>query len=188
MVAHSFLILLAGYFVGAIPFGVLVARRRGVDLREHGSGNIGATNAARVLGASAGAIVLALDTAKGAAMVVIAIRVTGDPTAVAITGFATILGHCFSPFLGFTGGKGVATTLGVYAALAPQLALIGIAVFLVIAGVTRIVALGSLSGMAAAAMASLFAYPEHRLLAVATLVLLVYTHRSNIVRLLSPED
>jgi glycerol-3-phosphate acyltransferase PlsY len=138
-----------------------------------------------VLGASAGAIVLVLDTVKGAAMVVLAIRVTGDPTAVALTGFAAILGHCFSPFLGFTGGKGVATTLGVYAALAPQLALIGIAVFLVIAGVTRIVALGSLSGMAAAAIATFFAYPEHRMLAIATFVLLVYTHRSNLARLLT---
>jgi len=183
MVVHAFLILLAGYFVGAIPFGVLVARRRGVDLQQHGSGNIGATNAARVLGLGAGAVVLLLDTAKGTAIVVVAIRVTGDPTTVALAGFATILGHCFSPFLGFHGGKGVATTLGVYLALAPQLALIGIAVFLLIAGRTRVVALGSLAGMFAAAVVSFLAYPEHRLFAVATLLLLVYTHRSNLARL-----
>ena len=185
MVAINLIPVFIAYFVGAIPFGVLVARLRGVELRDHGSGNIGATNAARVLGLGAGAVVLVLDALKGAVMVIIAIRMTGDPELVALTGFAAIVGHCFSPFLGFTGGKGVATTLGVYVTLAPQLALIGIAVFLLIAGRTKVVALGSLSGMLAAAIASFLAYPEHRVMAVVTLVLLIYTHRTNLATILT---
>jgi acyl phosphate:glycerol-3-phosphate acyltransferase len=185
MVAINLIPVFIAYFVGAIPFGVLVARLRGVDLRDHGSGNIGATNAARVLGLGAGAIVLVLDALKGAIMVLVAIRMTGDPDLVALTGFAAIMGHCFSPFLGFTGGKGVATTLGVFVALAPQLALIGIGVFLLIAGRTKVVALGSLSGVLAAVVASFVSYPEHRVLAVVTFGLLVYTHRANLATILT---
>jgi acyl phosphate:glycerol-3-phosphate acyltransferase len=176
-------VLLAAYLVGGIPFGVLLARRRGVDLRARGSGNIGATNAARSLGLATGLAVLALDAAKGALAVVIAMRVTPDPAVVALIGFAAIAGHCFSPFLGFRGGKGVATTLGVFTALAPPLALVGLGVFLVVAGRTRVVALGSLAGVGAAVVAAFAAYPEHRVLALVTFALLVYTHRANLASL-----
>jgi acyl phosphate:glycerol-3-phosphate acyltransferase len=180
----SLAFVLGAYLAGGIPFGVLLARRRGVDLREHGSGNIGATNAARTLGLATGLVVLALDAAKGALAVWLAIRITGEPHLVAATGFAAIVGHCFSPFLGFKGGKGVATTLGVFAVLAPVLAVIGIGVFLAVAGRTKIVALGSLSGVAAAVIASFVEYPEFRWLTLATFALLVYTHRGNLARLL----
>ena len=88
-----------GYFCGAIPFGVIVANLKGVDIREHGSGNIGATNVTRVLGGKLGAIVLVLDAAKGALPVGFAIQQNGDPTVVCMVGAATILGHCFSPWL-----------------------------------------------------------------------------------------
>ena len=180
------LLVLAGFALGAIPFGVLVAKRRGVDIRERGSGNIGATNVARVLGIGPGIIVLVLDVAKGAAAAWLAARYCGWPSIISIAGFSAILGHCFSPFLGGKGGKGVATALGVFIVAAPALAIVAVAIFLVVAGRTRVPALGSLGGIASA---TIFAFVTHApreisVLSLATLVLLVYTHRGNLARLL----
>lgn len=179
------LVIVAGYFAGAIPFGVLLAKRKGVDIREKGSGNIGATNVARVLGVRDGLIVLVLDALKGAAAVWLARELCGWEHIVALTGFAAVLGHCFSPFLGGKGGKGVATALGVFVALAPVLAIVAVAVFLLVAGRTKVPALGSLSGIAAA---TIYAFVtgmtlDISLLAFATFVLLLYTHRGNLARL-----
>jgi glycerol-3-phosphate acyltransferase PlsY len=181
------LVLVVAFLLGAIPFGVIIARRRGIDIREQGSGNIGATNVARVLGLGTGILVLLLDAAKGALATALAMKLCGWEAVMAGAGFAAILGHCFSPFLGGKGGKGVATALGVYVVLAPALALVGIAVFLVVAGRTRIPALGSLSGASAAtiyAFVTTGASPLS-LLAGATLALLLFTHRSNLLRLLT---
>ena len=178
------LVIVAGYFAGAIPFGVILAKCKGIDIREKGSGNIGATNVARVLGLGTGLIVLVLDALKGAAAVWLAMRLCGWEHIVSLTGFAAILGHCFSPFLGGKGGKGVATALGVFLAIAPSLAIVAVAVFLLVAGRTRIPALGSLTGIASA---TVYAFVtgmtfDISLLALATLVLLVYTHRGNLAR------
>ena len=180
------LVIVAGYFLGAIPFGVLLAKRKGVDIRERGSGNIGATNVARVLGLGNGLVVLALDALKGAAAVWLAMRLCGWEHIVSLTGFAAILGHCFSPFLGGKGGKGVATALGVFVTIAPALALVAMAVFLLVAGRTRVPALGSLSGVASATLYAFVtgATLDISLLALATFALLVYTHRGNLARLL----
>ncbi len=179
------LLVLAGFFVGAIPWGVIVAKQRGVDIRAKGSGNIGATNVARVLGVADGLLVLVLDAGKGALITLVATRADGDRWVIAATGFAAILGHCFSPFLGGRGGKGVATALGVFVVIAPTLALVAIAVFLVIAGRTRVPALGSLGGIAAAAAYAIATNAPTPIqgLAIATAALLVYTHRTNLARL-----
>jgi glycerol-3-phosphate acyltransferase PlsY len=181
------LLVLAGFVAGSIPFGVLIAKRRGVDIRRQGSGNIGATNVARVIGIGPGLLVLALDALKGAAAALLATRYCGIDWVVAVAGFAAILGHCFSPFLGGKGGKGVATALGVFAVVAPALALVAIAVFLLVAGRTRIAALGSLSGIAAATTYAFAtgAALSTELVALATLVLLVYTHRVNLAKLVT---
>jgi acyl phosphate:glycerol-3-phosphate acyltransferase len=182
------LIVIAGaYLLGSIPFGVLIARRRGVDIRREGSGNVGATNVTRVLGARAGAVVLVLDAAKGALPVWWAEAWLGLDHLVALAGAAAIFGHCFSPWLGGKGGKGVATSLGVFAVFAPPLALVGLATFLFVAGRTRVPALGSLAAMAAA---TVFAFATGasgpvQVLALATTCLLVYTHRGNLGRLLA---
>jgi glycerol-3-phosphate acyltransferase PlsY len=103
----------------------------------------------------------------------------------AIAGFAAILGHCFSPLLGGKGGKGVATALGVFGVVAPPLALVGVAVFAVVAGLTRVPALGSLAGMACATVYAFAAglQTSTSVLALATTLLLVYTHRGNLARL-----
>jgi glycerol-3-phosphate acyltransferase PlsY len=186
----SIALIAAAFWAGAIPFGVLIARRRGVDIRAHGSGNIGATNVTRVLGARAGAVVLVLDALKGALPTAAALAAAGEPRTVALTGLAAILGHCFSPFLGSKGGKGVATALGVFIVASPPLALVAVAVFLLVAGRTRIPALGSLGGVTSATLyAFVTAQPTPvQLLALATSALLVYTHRSNLEKLLYQAD
>lgn len=177
-------IVLAGFVAGAIPFGFLIARRRGLNIKEHGSGNIGATNVARVLGARVGLIVLLLDAAKGALPTLVALHYCGWPQVVAATGAAAILGHCFSPFLRGKGGKGVATSFGVFLVIAPQLAGIAVIAFVVFWRITRVPALGSLAG--SAALSALFVargQPHYTILAVATTALLFYTHRSNLAKL-----
>jgi acyl phosphate:glycerol-3-phosphate acyltransferase len=181
------LLVLASFIAGSIPFGVLIAKQRGVDIRNQGSGNIGATNVARVMGIGPGLLVLALDALKGSAAAILAARICGMDWVIAVAGFAAILGHCFSPFLGGKGGKGVATALGVFVVVAPALALVGIAVFLVVAGRTRVPALGSLSGIGAATVYAFFtgAPVSVVLTALATAILLVYTHRGNLAKLLT---
>jgi len=181
------LVVLAGFALGSIPFGVIIGKILGVDIREKGSGNIGATNAARVLGVGPGLLVLALDAGKGAAAAGIATYFAAPLWWLVATGFAAILGHCFSPVLLGKGGKGVATALGVFVVLAPTLALVAVSVFLLVAGRTRVPALGSLGGITSA---TLYAFATSaptpiRMLAVATTLLLVYTHRGNLARLLT---
>lgn len=181
------LIVIAAFIAGSIPFGVIIAKRRGVNIREQGSGNIGATNVARVLGLGTGAVVLVLDALKGAAPTLLALKWCGMDWVIALAGFTAILGHCFSPFLGGMGGKGVATALGVFAVLAPPLAVVGVAVFLVVAGKTRVPALGSLSGIASATVYAFAtgAPTSIELTALATTLLLIFTHRGNLARLIS---
>ena len=181
------LLVLASFLAGSIPFGVLIAKQRGVDIRKQGSGNIGATNVARVMGLGPGLLVLVLDALKGSAAAILAARICGMDWVIAAAGFAAILGHCFSPFLGGKGGKGVATALGVFVVVAPALALVGIAVFLLVAGRTRVPALGSLSGIASATTYAFFtgAPISVVLTALATTLLLVFTHRKNLSTLLT---
>jgi glycerol-3-phosphate acyltransferase PlsY len=182
MTALVFVVL--GFAAGAIPFGVIVARVLGVDIRGHGSGNIGATNVARVLGVAPGLIVLVLDAAKGALPVAAARGHAGDLRIVLATGAAAILGHCFSPVLGFRGGKGVATAFGVFLVLTPPLAALAVVVFAVVLYVTRVPALGSLVGIAAIAAALVWTGErELAMFALATTALLLYTHRSNLGKL-----
>lgn len=195
---------LLAYALGAIPTAFLVARRvRGIDLRRHGSGNLGATNVFRTLGPWWGVLVLVLDMAKGALPValmtaLLAGRAPGDPLPLHIppdvlriaAGFAAAVGHTLSPFVGFHGGKGVATTAGAYAILAPYPILVGLAVFGLVFAFTRIVSLGSLS--AAAVLPVAVAFFEWRseqfsktifgfTLVIAAWV--IWKHRANIHRL-----
>lgn len=181
------LIVIAAFLAGSIPFGVIIAKRRGVDIRTQGSGNIGATNVTRVMGLSTGLVVLVLDALKGAAATLLATYWCGMDWVIALAGFSAILGHCFSPFLGGKGGKGVATALGAFAVMEPAMALVGIAVFALVAGKTRIVALGSLAGMATATgYAFATGQPTSvSVVALLTTLLLVFTHRGNLARLLT---
>ena len=183
----NLLVLCVAYLAGSIPFGVIVAKRRGVDIRKQGSCNIGATNVTRVMGFGAGLLVLVLDALKGAIAVMVATRMSGMDPIIAMAGFAAIVGHCFSPFLEFKGGKGVATALGVFAVISPPLVFVAVGVFLLVGGRYRVPAVGSLAGVSAAAAYSIATGQpgDVTFLAIATLVLLVYTHRANIAKMLT---
>jgi glycerol-3-phosphate acyltransferase PlsY len=133
--------VILGFLLGSIPSGLWIARARGVDLRRVGSGNIGATNAIRAIGPRWGGLVFALDTAKGA---VAALLGGGHvPTALA-AGAAAVLGHVFSPWAGFKGGRGVATSLGVFLAILPVPALLALGIWILLFVVSRRVSVGSL--------------------------------------------
>ena len=145
---------IGAYLMGSIPFGFLVAKARGVDIRSAGSGNIGATNAMRVLGKPAGIAVLLLDAAKGYAAVAILpvllfkVLPPSSPGPVMLpllAGICAVLGHNYTCWLKFKGGKGIATTAGVYLALAPLELLIALVVFLLAVAVTRYVSVGSIA-------------------------------------------
>lgn len=173
------LLVALAFFLGSIPFGVLVARRRGVNIQERGSGNIGATNVARVLGKAPALFVLVLDAAKAAAPTYATLRLEQPLAVVAAVGFAAIAGHCFSPWLRFRGGKGVACAIGVYLVVAPLSAAITIGAFVVVLALTRVPALGSAAG--AWVMAALLwrTDPALGVFGLATASLIMITHRSN---------
>lgn len=181
-------LVLLGYLAGSIPFGVLVTRwARGVDVRAQGSGNIGATNVARVAGKKLGLAVLALDALKGALPVMLAQQLLpGEPRAHVAVGLAAFLGHCYPVWLKLRGGKGVATALGVLLVLVPLAALAGAAVYALVLATTRVSSLGSLSaGVTAVATAAFTARAlEYALLSGFFFAFMLWTHRSNIRRLL----
>jgi glycerol-3-phosphate acyltransferase PlsY len=142
--------ILGSYLLGAIPFGYVIARARGVDLLSQGSKNIGATNVGRVMGLWWGVLVFALDFAKGAVPVLVAGLIASDPDGLpdltrTLAGVAAFLGHLFPIYLGFQGGKGVATGAGVAVVLMPILFLISFAVWAVVLLTTRYMSLASLT-------------------------------------------
>jgi glycerol-3-phosphate acyltransferase PlsY len=183
---------LAAYLLGSIPFGLLLAKIfGGADVRKAGSGNIGATNVARVAGPLAGILTLVLDTAKGAAAVWLAGRVTNESAAwMTMAAFVVLLGHCFPVWLKFKGGKGVATALGVFLALCPLAALAALTLFLLCVAYWRYVSLGSVAAAAAMPLLIYFLWAPHHApplvinmgtLAIAMLV--IYKHDGNLQRL-----
>jgi len=194
------LIIVSSYLLGSIPFGIIVSRLwKGIDIREHGSKNPGATNVYRVIGLVPALLVLILDIGKGLVATLWLSRMSIDqpflnPVSLMIlAGIAVILGHVFPVFVGFKGGKGVATGLGVLLSLAPLETAFALLLFLIIVALTRYVSLGSLSSASFILLALIFKkYYFHKPvsleLLVTVLVLTIfifYTHRSNIKRLLN---
>ena len=179
------LLLALAYVCGSVPTGVWVSRRHGVDPRDVGSGNIGATNVARAIGVSGGVMTLVGDAAKGFLPVLIARWLGFHEPVAALVGLAAFAGHLYSCFLGFDGGKGVATALGVLLALAPAALLVTVPLFLLATSLSRYVSLGSLAAAAATPLVLLgWRYPPATV-AVGTIVaaLIVIRHRDNIRRL-----
>jgi len=179
------LALAAAYLCGAVPWGVLLARLAGVDPRRAGSGNIGATNVARTAGAALGVATLVLDVAKGALPAWLAWQATSDAAFAAVTGLAAFLGHVFPVTLGFAGGKGVATALGVLLVICPPAALAAVVVFAAIFALDRRVSVASLAGSVAAALAApLVGAPLAVVLAIVAMVaIVVVRHRDNVRRI-----
>ena len=173
-----------GYLLGSIPFGMILTRVMGLgDLRQIGSGNIGATNVLRTGSKKAAALTLLLDGAKGAAAVLLA-RWLGGETAAQIAGFAAFLGHCYPVWLNFKGGKGVATFLGILLAFAWPVGLAACVTWLASAFATRI---SSLSALIAAGSSPLWMLLLGRgdamLLGAALVIVIFWRHRENIRRL-----
>ncbi len=194
MIAREYLLgFVIAFLIGGIPFGWLLARIwKHVDIREHGSGNIGATNAWRVLGPGGGTLVFLLDLAKGVLPVLLAnVYVGGDRLFDQMSaGLGAILGHSYSPYLGFKGGRAVATGLGVFAAFSPLSALAAFVTWLVILSVCRYISVASVLGSFALAGYMLFVFPAGDggqplagWLCLLGAVFVAYKHRPNFRRL-----
>lgn len=188
---------LAAYLLGSIPFGYLIVRMSGGgDVRQRGSGNIGATNVARLTGAVPGLITLALDAAKGCLAVFLASRITGENIRwMMMAAVAALLGHLFPVWLRFRGGRGVATGAGVLIPVCWQAVLAAAAIFALVAGFWRYVSLASISAAASLPLMVYFLYaPGHAPpLAVsagvsASAVLVICRHKANIARLIAGSE
>jgi acyl phosphate:glycerol-3-phosphate acyltransferase len=191
--ARLLAIPVAAYLLGSIPFGLLLTRAfGGGDVRKVGSGNIGATNVARAAGLLAGVLTLALDVAKGAGAVLLAEGFSNhSATWMMVAAFAALLGHCFPVWLKFKGGKGVATSAGMFFVLSPLACVVAVALFLLVVIFWRYVSLGSISAAAAMPLLIYFLWAPHHAppLAItfgasAAALLIVYKHRGNLQRLL----
>jgi len=190
-------LLLVSYLLGSIPFGVILARLfGGADVRKAGSGNIGATNVARVAGPAAGVLTLLLDAAKGWFAVWLAGHfMHGEAGLLVAAGFFALLGHCFPPWLRFRGGKGVATAAGVFGALCPEALLAALILFGLVVWFWHYVSLGSLAAAAAIPLLVYFLWAPHfappnivTLGSLAIAALVVFQHRGNIGRLTRGEE
>ena len=180
------LTIVAAYFIGSIPFALLLARRWGdVDLREIGSGNLGAANVLRASGVTAGLLVAALDISKGALSVGLAERWSdGEATVPAAAGLAAIVGHVYPVWLRFRGGKGVATACGVFSILTPVAVPPALAVFVAGVWITRYISVGSVLASVALPAAAYLSGSSGPVVAaaVAASTLIVFRHRSNLAR------
>ena len=180
--------------LGAIPFGVVITRLLGAeDPRKSGSGNIGATNVLRTSGWKSGVLTLALDVLKGIAAILFARFVASRVSAPALepaAALAAVLGHMYSPFMGFRGGKGVATGLGVFALLSPGPTALAALVFILVVAVTRYISLGSIFAAATVPLAGfLMSYPVVVYTSSALVSLFViWRHQDNIARLMRGEE
>lgn len=204
-------VITIGYFLGAIPFGVIISKKfRGFDLRTKGSGNMGSTNAFRTLGWKLGLLVQVLDVAKGVAAVVVATYFFNglpfhnqtpfqDITVFRFfAGASAVLGHCYTIFAGWKGGKGISTTAGMLFAIAPVECAVAIGIFLLVVFASGYISLGSISASVAfpAAMfvrqnvfgVDIYGYHTMIVGAIVISAFLIYRHRANIARLLAKRE
>ena len=191
---NELLIAILALLTGSLPIGVLLTRLYGIDVRKVGSGNVGATNVARAAGKKLGLLTLVGDTLKGVAAVSLSQLSNTDSflTSAAFLGFLAITGHCFSPFLRFRGGKGVATGLGVFLALSPLATLGAVAVFAISFMATRYVSLSSVLSCVALpfllVMITSGSEPELLFFASLSCALIIFRHKDNIRRLLAGKE
>ena len=190
-------VALVAYLLGSIPTGFLVAKARGIDIRAVGSGNIGAANTFRAIGKTAGIFVLLIDAAKGAAAVLVCrylilkhFGITDSTVAIhhqVLAGVFAVLGHNYTCWLNFKGGKGIATTAGVYLALVPLAVIVALAAFILAVVITRYTSVGSMLAAVVLTITVLVTQSDLTLclVTVALCVLAIYKHRTNIQRLIA---
>jgi acyl phosphate:glycerol-3-phosphate acyltransferase len=182
------LLVVVGYVMGSVPTGVLVAHwHKGIDIRQHGSGNIGMTNVLRAVGKGAAALTLLGDVLKGLVPVMLSLAWSTSPWIIGLVGLAAIIGHMYPLFAGFHGGKGVATTLGVFIPLLPGPLLLAFFVWAACVALRRQVSPGSLAAAAALPLAALLwgSAAAYVLYTLAAAALIWYRHCENIHRLLT---
>ena len=181
------LAVLAAYLMGSIPFAQLLSKRRGIDLRRVGSGNVGASNVLRTLGVRPAVLAMMLDAVKGTVAVLIAQRLTNGVAAPVAAGLASMIGHVYPVWLRFRGGKGVATAAGAFAVLTPVAAVAAVGAFLLTVALTRFISVGSMVAaltLAAWAIAS----DAPRIVEVGAAIgaaLVLIGHRANLLRLVA---
>ncbi len=191
---YLILLPLCTYILGSIPFGLIFAKAQGVDIRNQGSGNIGATNVARIMGKKIGLLTLFFDLSKGLLPLIFARfyfeSVPERDLIIALMGFAAILGHCYPVFLKFKGGKGVATAAGVFLGICPVAAGVGFAMFMLIFQVYRIVSAASITASITIPVAVFLSCPSRDFFYMSLLssVIIIYKHKDNITRLLKGEE
>lgn len=185
-------VFLASYLLGSIPVGLIVGKlAKGVDLRQYGSGKTGATNALRVLGLKGSAVVLLCDFLKGLVPVLVAGDLVRSDVAQVVAGLGALMGHNWSLFLGFQGGRGVATGLGALVAMEPRAAIITTLVGSIVVVLSRYVSLGSLVGTVAGALVMTILVvmeartPTYLTYAALGAFIVIFSHRDNIQRLLA---
>lgn len=187
------LFLVIAYFLGSLPNGLYVAKIKGVDIRNEGSKNTGATNVFRVMGAKYGIFVLLLDALKGFLPLILAEWVGIRGNLLVLIGVTAVIGHTFSPFLNFKGGKGVATSLGIFLYLTPVPMFITLAMFIIVVGISKYVSLGSILASVLLPLLVLI-MPVNEKLGNKVVVFLIsaflgayliYKHKTNIQRLLN---
>ncbi len=188
--SHLYLLPVFAYLLGSVPFGLIFSKVKGIDPRQHGSGNIGATNIARVLGKGWGIATLLCDTLKGFLPVFLAIKTDQTSFIIALTGLAAVTGHCYSIFLSFKGGKGVATALGVFLAICPLAVGIAGIVFGLAVYYTKYVSVGSLAAVASMPLLIYFFKGDSFLEAMSwTICFMIWIrHKDNISRLKKGEE
>ena len=180
--------MIVAYILGSIPNALWIGKVfRGIDVREHGSKNTGSTNAARVLGAKLGILTLILDISKGAIPTLIATMLLDSSISVILVGICAILGHSFSIFMKFKGGKAVATTVGVFIVLVPGAILLAAVIFFLVFGITRYVSLSSMIGAISLPIWIMIFYKNIPLtiFGIIIAILIIVRHKSNIQRLLN---
>jgi glycerol-3-phosphate acyltransferase PlsY len=179
------LLLIVSFIIGSIPFGIIIAKSKGINLKKVGSGNIGATNVLRSLGKWPAALTLLGDILKGTAAVAIGRYFGVGPVYEGLVGFSAILGHNFSIFLGFRGGKGVATSLGVLSIYSPQTALFTLIIWLVTVMITKYSSMGALVSFGFLPINILLFDNKGKLFVVVLITILIYIrHMDNIQRLI----
>ena len=183
-----FCLIILSYFFGAVPSGVWIGKIfKNIDVRDYGSKNSGATNSYRVLGAKLGIAVLIIDVLKGFIPLYIASKFNLAYNDLVILGLVAILAHTFSCFISFKGGKGVATSLGVFLFLAPVITLILLVIFILVVYFTKYISLGSITAAFLLPIFTLFTHRDTYLftLSVVIAIFVIYRHKTNISRLLS---
>ena len=185
MFVEIFILYLLAYLCGSIPFGMLIAKTQNIDIREHGSGNIGATNVTRVMGKKLGLITLIGDVLKGWVIVFLASQWFEKPTFIALAGFMVFFGHLYSIFLKFKGGKGVATGLGVFSFLMPLSTLFSAGIFILSLKVSGYVSLSSILAAIALPILGIFFKMPLPYIYLASIVVLftLQKHHENIIRI-----